>query len=81
LFLVAQYGAPLFPVHISIAPSFALVASLGAHLWIREKRSLTLQFDAMNLTGRLIVLDFADLLSGTAIRPSRSFGVRLRTAF
>jgi hypothetical protein len=54
---------------------------LGAELWHREKRSVTAQADLMNLTNRLNVINFAGLLSGTAIGPPRSIGFRLRTEF
>jgi outer membrane receptor for Fe3+-dicitrate len=84
-FLVAQYG----PQVVSkanldrgrVSPSFSLDASFGAQLWHREKRSVTAQADIMNLTNRLNLINFAGLLSGTAIGPPRSVGFRLRTEF
>jgi hypothetical protein len=84
-FLVAQYG----PQVVSkanldrgrVSPSFSLDASLGAELWHRERRSVTAQADLMNLTGRLNLINFAGLLSGTAVGPPRSIGFRLRTEF
>ncbi len=84
-FLVAQYGqAVLDRVNLDrgrIRPSFSLDASLGAELWRHEKRSVIVQADTLNLTNRLNVINFAGLLSGTAIAPPRSFGIRLRAEF
>ncbi len=84
-FLAAQYGqAVLARVNFDrgrVRPSFALDAAVGADLWRKEKRSVTVQADALNLTDRLNVINFAGLLSGTALSPPRSFGVRLRTEF
>jgi hypothetical protein len=54
---------------------------VGADLWKHEKRSVSVQGDVTNLTNRLNVIDFAGLLSGTAIAPPRGFGVRLRMEF
>jgi hypothetical protein len=56
-------------------------ASAGAEVWRKEKHSVTLQGDLLNLTGRLNVINFAGLFSGTAIGPGRSFGLRLRVDF
>ena len=64
-----------------VRPSFSLGASFGADLWRRDKRSLSAQLSILNLTDRLNVIDFAGLLSGTAIAPPRSFGIRLRAEF
>jgi outer membrane receptor for Fe3+-dicitrate len=64
-----------------VRPSFALDAAVGADVWRKEKRSVTVQADVLNLTDRLNVINFAGLLSGTALGPPRSFGIRLRTEF
>jgi hypothetical protein len=84
-FLTAQYGAAVVSrVNFDrgrVRPSFALNASAGADLWRKERRSVSMQFDALNLTDRLNVINFAGLLSGTAIAPPRSFGIRLRAEF
>jgi len=58
-----------------VSPSFALNASIGADLWRKEKRSLSVQGDVLNVTNRLNVINFAGLFSGTAVAPPRSFGV------
>jgi hypothetical protein len=84
-FLLAQYGAEVLDkVDMSrsrVAPSFSLGASAGVEVWKREKRSVTFQADALNLTNRFNLINFAGLLSGTAIGPPRSFGLRLRAEF
>ena len=84
-FLATQYGsAVLARVNFDagrVRPSFALDASAGADLWRKERRSLTVQADVLNVTGRLNVINFAGLLSGTALAAPRSFGIRLRTEF
>jgi outer membrane cobalamin receptor len=84
-FLVSQYGQAIVnSVNFEagrVRPSFALDASVGAQLWRKEAVSIRLQADALNLTDRLNVINFAGLLSGTAIAPPRSFGLRLRAEF
>ena len=83
--LLAQYGANVVSrVNFSrgrVRPSTAVDVSAGAALWKHERRSLTLQADAMNLGDRLNVINFAGLFSGTALAPGRTFGVRLRAEF
>jgi outer membrane receptor for Fe3+-dicitrate len=64
-----------------VRPSFSLNASIGVNLWQKEQRSVTLQGDVMNLTDRLNLINFAGLLSGTAIGQPRSAGFRLRADF
>ena len=81
----AQYGAPIVDrVNYDrgrVNPSFSISASVGVDLWRHEKRAVSVQGDVMNLTDRLNVINFAGLLSGTAITPPRSVGVRLRMEF
>jgi hypothetical protein len=83
--LIAQYGSAVVgKVNFDrgrVKPSFSLDASVGADLWRKEKRSLSVQADVLNLTNRLNVINFAGLFSGTDIAPPRSFGIRLRTEF
>ncbi|HYL35223.1 MAG TPA: TonB-dependent receptor [Bryobacteraceae bacterium] len=64
-----------------VHPSFSLNASAGVTLWKKEKQSLRLQGDAQNLTGRLNVINFAGLFSGTALGVPRSAAVRLQAEF
>lgn len=83
--LVSQYGqAVVDRVNFNagrVRPSFSLDASFGADLWRRDKRSISAQASVLNLTDQLNVINFAGLLSGTAIAPPRSFGLRLRAEF
>ena len=84
-FLVAQYGQQVVNrvnyERERMLPSFSLDASLGVDVWRREHRSLSVQADATNLTGRLNVINFAGLLSGTAVGSPRAGSVRLRLEF
>jgi hypothetical protein len=83
--LISEYGSAVVQKvnfdRESVNPSFSVDASFGAEIWHREKRSVTMQADALNLTNRLNIINFAGLLSGTAIAPPRSFGLRLRVEF
>jgi hypothetical protein len=84
-FLSAQYGAGVV-ARVNqdrgrVRPSFTVNASVGADLWHKERRSVSVQADVLNIADRLNVINFAGLLSGTALAPPRSFGVRLRTEF
>ena len=60
--LVSQYGQQIIDrVNFSagrVRPNFTLDASLGADLWKREQRSLTLQLTGDNLADRLNVINF-----------------------
>ena len=84
-FLQAQFGTDVVKqVNFDrgrVHPMYSLDASLGADLWRREKKSVTLQADGFNLTNRLDVINFAGLLSGTAIAQPRSFNARMRFDF
>ncbi len=84
-FLVSEYGSNVVnKVNFDrgrVRPSFSLNASVGVNLWQKEQRSITLQGDVMNLTDRLNLIDFAGLLSGTAVGQPRSAGFRLRADF
>jgi hypothetical protein len=84
-FLAAQYGADVV-AHANfergrVRPSMSLNASFGVDLWKKERRSVTVQADILNVTDRLNVINFAGLFSGTALAQPRSFGIRLRTEF
>jgi hypothetical protein len=84
-FLVAQFGQAIVDrVNFDrgrVRPSSAVDASLGADLWKREHRLVRLQADVLNLTGRLNVINFAGLFSGTAISPRRTWALRLEAEF
>ena len=84
-----QYAQEYGPVVIShlnfnrdrILPYLTESASIGADLYKHEKRSLRLQADCLNLSNKLVVLDFGGLFSGNAIAPPRSYSVRLVANF
>ena len=81
-FLVAQYGEAVvnrvnYPRE-RVLPSFSLNASAGVSLWKHEQRSVSLQGDVTNMTGRLNLINFDGLLSGTAVGSPRAASVRLR---
>ncbi len=83
--LVQQYGAAvveqadLDAEHVRA--SWSVDASAGATLYDRDGRTLRLQADVFNITNRLNVINFAGLLSGTAIAPRRSMAIRLNATF
>ena len=64
-----------------VEPSISIDLSLGVRLFGEGARSTALQLDVFNVFDRLNVINFAGLLSGTAIAPARSFAVRLQTSF
>jgi len=64
-----------------VKPSHSWDVSLGADLQRSEKRSVALQVDALNLTNRLNLINFAGLFSGTAIGAPRSVSARLDVRF
>lgn len=84
-FLLAQYGAEILScVNFDrgrVKPNFSLGAAAGAELYRKETRTLNLQLEAANLTGRVTVLNFAGLFSGTAVATPRSASARLRFTF
>jgi hypothetical protein len=84
-FLLAQYGAQVLGrVNFDrqrVRPSFSLDAAGGVELIEHDRRTLTLEAEASNLTGRVNVIIFASLFSGTAIGVPRSASVRVRWQF
>jgi hypothetical protein len=83
--LVRQYGAAVVEKADletgRVRPSWSLDASAGATLFNDGERSLRVQADVFNLTDRLNVVNFAGLLSGTAVAPRRTVAVRLHAGF
>ena len=55
--------------------------SAGAEIYRHENRTIRLQFDCLNLTNRLNVINFAGLFSGTALAQPRTFAGRLTLDF
>ena len=84
-FLAAEYGSNIVSrVNFDrgrVRPTFSLAASAGIELWRHENRSVTLQADITNLTNRVNLINFAGLLSGTAMAPPRGASIRLRAEF
>jgi len=54
---------------------------VGMDVFRRERRAVNLQVDVENITNRLNLINFAGLLSGTAIAVPRSASARLRIDF
>jgi hypothetical protein len=83
--LIAQYGERVVRrVNFDrgrVRPSFSMDASVGADVWKHENRSVRLQADALNLTNRLNVINFASLFSGTALAAPRMVTVRIVAAW
>jgi hypothetical protein len=82
---IAQYGQRIVDrvdfARGRVRPSMSLDASTGLVVAKSKKYSLRVQADALNLTDRLNVIDFAGLFSGTALAPPRSFALRLQAEF
>jgi hypothetical protein len=64
-----------------VRPSWSLDASAGVTIVNQGSRSLRLQADVLNVTDRLNVINFAGLLSGTAVAPRRTAFVRVHIGF
>jgi len=83
--LALQYGARVVErVDFEagrVKPSRALDASASFALWKAASHSGRVQVDVFNLFDRLNVINFASLLSGTAIGPGRAATLRLRAEF
>ena len=84
-FLLSQYGPTIINrVNFDrgrVRPNFSLDAAVGAQLYQKEARSLTLQLQVSNLTDRVNVLNFASLFSGTAVAVPRSVSTGLKLTF
>lgn len=84
-FIRRQYGeAILAKVDFErgrVRPSSSIDISAGVDLLQRDRHSVRIVGDVLNLANRLNVINFAGVLSGTAIEPSRSFAIRLQTDF
>jgi hypothetical protein len=84
-FLLAQYGAEILSrVNFEserVRPSSSIDLAGGVNLLARDRRTLTAEVEATNLTDRVNVINFASLFSGTAVGTPRSASVRLRWRF
>lgn len=83
--LIAQYGKNVFnEVNFSrgrVRPSFTVNASLGVALLQQERRKISLQADVMNVTNHFNLINFAGLLSGTAVAAPIGASGRIRFDF
>ena len=64
-----------------VRPSASLDSAFSVVLFKADRQQVRLQANAVNLTDRLNVINFAGLFSGTALAPPRSFGVRINLDF
>jgi hypothetical protein len=84
-FLIQQYGAAIVDrvdfARGRVRPSASIDAAVGVDLLNRGHKAIRLQADAFNLAGRLNVINFAGLLSGTAVGPPRTAAVRMLIQF
>jgi hypothetical protein len=84
-FLLAQYGSAILDrVNFDrqrTRPTFSLDVAAGAQLYRKELRSVILQIQLSNVTGRVNVLNFASLFSGTALSVPRSVSAGLKLSF
>jgi len=84
-FLQQQYGPEILAkVNFErgrVRPSASLDASVGLNLLEADRKTVRLQADVMNLADRLNLINFAGVLSGTAIEPGRNFAVRVNFGF
>jgi len=84
-FIAQQYGDRILSkVNFDrgrIRPSASLDVSVGVSLYQREHRTVRLQGDVFNLFDRLNLINFAGVLSGTAVEAGRNFAIRLNATF
>jgi outer membrane receptor for Fe3+-dicitrate len=83
--LLSQYGAQVLSrVNFDrqrVRPSYSLDLAAGADLLRRDRRAMTLEAEAANVTNRINVVNFAGLFSGTAIGAPRRVSVQLKVQF
>ncbi|MDH4063695.1 MAG: TonB-dependent receptor [Acidobacteriota bacterium] len=83
--LVAQFGEQtLERVDFDrgrVRANLALSLGAGLTVWHADRHRVTLRIEAVNLTNRLNVINFAGLFSGTALGAPRSATVRLQYQF
>ncbi|HXM92127.1 MAG TPA: TonB-dependent receptor, partial [Candidatus Dormibacteraeota bacterium] len=84
-FLLAQYGSAIVDrVNFDrqrTRPTFSLDIAAGAQLYRKELRSAALQIQVSNVTGRVNLLNFASLFSGTAVSIPQSISGGLKLTF
>jgi len=84
-FLLQQYGSAILnEVNFNagrVRPNFSFDAAAGAMLYHKEGRDISFEIEGHNLTGKVNVLNFASLFSGTAVAPPASVSARLKIGF
>jgi hypothetical protein len=84
-FFLQQYGSAIVSeVNFSagrVRPNFSFDAAVGATLFHKEGKEVSLEIEGHNLTDKLSVLNFAGLFSGTAVAPPASVSARLKVGF
>lgn len=84
-FIQQQYGDQIISkVNFDrgrVRPSASFDFSAGLNLYEFERRSVRVQGDVFNLFDRLNLINFAGVLSGTALQAGRSFAIRLNATF
>jgi hypothetical protein len=84
-FLAEQYGSRIIgKVNFErgrVRPSASLDASVGFIITESDRGYARLQADAFNLGNRLNLINFAGILSGTALEAGRRYAVRLSVGF
>jgi hypothetical protein len=84
-FLLQQYGpAVLNEVNLNagrVRPNFSFDVAAGAMLYHKEGKDISFEIEGHNLTGKVNVLNFASLFSGTAVAPPASVNARLKVGF
>jgi hypothetical protein len=80
-----QYGPRIFNQvdfeNGRIRPSASLDAAFSVIVFKTQRQQIRVQANAVNVTDRLNVINFAGLFSGTALAPPRSVGVRVQVEF
>lgn len=84
-FVRQQYG-PAIVSKVNFArgrvqPSLSSDASMGINLMESDRAKVRIQADVFNLAGRLNVINFSGILSGTALEAGRNFAIRLNAGF
>ena len=84
-FFLTQYGSAIVEkVNFDggrVRPNFSLDAAVGATLFHKEGKDISVQMEVNNLTNRVNVLNFASLFSGTAVAVPRSVSAHMKFIF
>ena len=84
-FIRQQYGPEILAkVNFErgrVRPSASLDASVGMSLFEADRKTVRVQADVLNLADRLNLINFAGVLSGTAIDAGRNFAIRVNVGF